>query len=143
MKKSSGFTLIEVMIVVAIIGILSAIAVPLYTDYITRSQLVEAHAGLQDYRVRMEQFYQDNRTYVGGGLGTCGATEPTGAKNFKYDCAAPDVNSYTATAAGSDGRVIGFTFTINQQNTRATTATAAGWSAANMATCWITRKGSC
>jgi type IV pilus assembly protein PilE len=142
MKRASGFTLIEIMIVVAIIGILAAIAVPQYTDYITRSQLVQAHAGLSDFRVRMEQFYQDNRTYDGAGLDNCGATAPAGAADFAFNCRSLG-QTYTAIATGSGGRVVGFTFTINEQNARATTAAKAGWAAANMNTCWITRKGSC
>jgi prepilin-type N-terminal cleavage/methylation domain-containing protein len=142
MKKASGFTLIEIMIVVAIIGILAAIAVPQYTDYITRSQLVQAHAGLSDFRVRMEQFYQDNRTYTGVALGTCGAAAPAGANNFTFTCDSAG-QTYTATATGSSGRVTGFVFTINERNVRATTNTMTGWGSADMATCWITRKGSC
>ena len=142
MKRQNGFTLIELLIVVAIVGILAAIAVPMYTDYILRSQLVEAHTGLSDLRVRMEQFFQDNRTYKGAGLGSCGATAPASAKNFKYDCQA-EANTYTATATGADGRVKDFTFTIDQQNTRATTAAKSGWESADMKTCWIQRKGSC
>ncbi len=141
MKNASGFTLIEIMIVVAIIGILAAIAVPQYTDYITRSQLVQAHAGLGDFRVRMEQFYQDNRTYDGAALGNCGAAAPAGATNFAFNCRSTG-QGYTAFADGSSGRVIGFSFTINEQNVRATTATPANWGGAQAA-CWITRKGSC
>ena len=142
-KRSSGFTLIELLIVVAIIGILAAIAVPMYVDHITRSQLVEGHTGLSDFRVRMEQFFQDNRTYSGGGLGGCGATTPATATNFGYNCASAG-QTYVATANGTAGRVVGFTFTINETNLRQTTATAAGWAPAAMpAPCWVTRKGSC
>lgn len=143
MKKSSGFTLIEIMIVVAIIGILAAIAIPQYTDYITRSQLVEGHTGLSDFRVRMEQFYQDNRTYDGAGLGNCGAATPANATNFTYTCRSTG-QGYTATATGSGGRVTGFVFTINETNVRQTTATPAGWAPATMpSNCFVTRKGSC
>jgi type IV pilus assembly protein PilE len=145
-KRQSGFTLIEIMIVVAIVGILAAIAVPQYTDHILRSQLVEAHTGLQDFRVRMEQFYQDNRRYDGAGLTGCGAAAPAGQQYFDFRCvpgAAP-AQTYTVFATGARGRVGGFVFTINEQNARQTTATKAGWAPAAMpANCWVTRKGSC
>ena len=141
MKKASGFTLIEILIVVAIVGILAAIAVPMYTEHITRSQLVEAHTGLSDLRVRMEQFYQDNRTYDGAALDNCGAGVPGVAKNFTFNCRSLG-QTYTATATGSAGRMVGFGFTINEQNVRATTATPANWGGAQ-ANCWISRKGSC
>lgn len=142
MKKASGFTLIEIMIVVAIVGILAAIAVPMYTDHIRRTQLVEAHTGLSDLRVRMEQFYQDNRTYDGAGLDNCGAAGPA-ATNFTFNCRSLG-QTYTATATGSGGRATGFTFTVNEQNIRQTTAAYTGWAPATMpANCWVTRKGSC
>jgi len=142
-KRQSGFTLIELMIVVAIVGILAAIAVPQYTDYILRSQLVEAHTGLQDMRVRMEQFYQDNRTYDGAGLDNCGAAAPAGQQFFNFNCRSLG-QTYTVTATGARGRVANFVFTINEQNVRQTTATKAGWEPAAMpAPCFVTRKGSC
>ena len=142
-KRQSGFTLIEIMIVVAIVGILAAIAVPQYTDYILRSQLVEGHTGLQDMRVRMEQFYQDNRTYDGAALDNCGAAAPAGRQFFDFNCRSLG-QTYTVTATGARGRVGGFVFTINEQNVRQTTATKAGWEPAAMpAPCFVTRKGSC
>lgn len=144
MKSASGFTLVELLVVVAIIGILASIAVPMYGDHVTRAQLVEAHAGLSDFRVRMEQYYQDNRSYIGTALGTCGASAPANATYFTYTCQAA-AQTYTATATGvSSGRTANFVFTINESNTRQTTNTKSGWAPATMpANCWVTRKGSC
>ena len=66
----------------AIIAILSAIAIPQYQDYVTRGELPEAQAGLGAYRVAMEQYYQDNRNY---GTGGCGAAAPA-YKYFTHSC---------------------------------------------------------
>ena len=50
----------------------AAIALPAYNDYTQRAKLTEAFTGMSDFRVRMEQFYQDNRRYDGPGLDGCG-----------------------------------------------------------------------
>ena len=101
MKQQRGFTIIELMIAVAIIAILAAIALPAYEDYVRRAKLTEAFTALADFRVRMEQFYQDNRRYDGGGLDGCGAAAPN-SKAFTFGCVpglAPS-QTYTITATG-------------------------------------------
>ena len=60
MKKrgKAGFTLIEAMVLVAVVGILVAIAIPNYSRYVTRGHLVEAGDAFAEFRIRMEQFYR-------------------------------------------------------------------------------------
>jgi type IV pilus assembly protein PilE len=135
LRHGRGFTLIEVMIVVAIIGILSAIALPAYTDYIIRGRLVDATNTLSAMRVGMEQFYQDNRTYVAGT--PCTAPAPAGA--FSFACTSVTATTWVATATGS-GTTADFAYTINQDGTMATTKLKAGWGTFPAA-CWIVRMG--
>jgi type IV pilus assembly protein PilE len=135
MRTQNGFTLIELMIVVAVIGILAAIGIPAYQDHVTRGKLVEATSALSDGRIKMEQFFQDNRTYAGG-------PAPAATANFTYSLnPTPTAAAYTIVATGS-GSVSTFTYTIDQSNAKRTTAAPSGWAAATMpANCWIVRKG--
>jgi type IV pilus assembly protein PilE len=141
--RPAGFTLIEAMVTVAIVAILGALAYPNYVDYITRSRIIEGTSKLSDFRVRMEQFFMDNRTYQNGAA--CGlADQLAGAKDyFDITCVAPTAMTYTVTAQGV-GPMSQFTYTVNQANTRRTAAAPAGWNMANQNICWITKKsGDC
>lgn len=64
MRKQSGFTLIEVMIVVVIIGILASIAFPNYQEYVIRSNRAEGQALLVDAAARQERYFAQNYTYA-------------------------------------------------------------------------------
>lgn len=63
-RRSPGFTLIELMIVVAIVGILAAIAYPSYQQYVIRSNRAVAKAALNQLASRQEAFYADRKTYA-------------------------------------------------------------------------------
>lgn len=143
-RRVRGFTLIELMVVVAIVGILAMIALPSYADYVRRSKIIEATRGLSDFRTRMEQYFLDNRTYVGGcaGAGGIKAKVQANVKTFTFACPTETATTFTLTATGVAAEGMnGFGYSVTQANVRATTATYWGKTSA---TCWVTRKdGTC
>ena len=131
-----GFTLVELMIVIVIVGILSAVALPSYRDYVIRSKIPEATANLAAKRVRLEQFYQDNQTYQAAP--DCD-NDSISSRYFTFSCSvAGSANGYTLQAVGKDS-MAGFTFTVDQSNSKATPSVPSGWTTST--SCWITAKG--
>lgn len=98
-NKQLGFSLIEVMIVVVILGILTSIAVPGYQEYVRRSQRAEGQAFLLDVAARQERFYAQNNSYMTAiddfaELGLSGTSSETG----KYTLSMSATDGYTLTA---------------------------------------------
>jgi type IV pilus assembly protein PilE len=142
MRRHQGFTLIEVMIVVAIIAILAAVAIPSYTEYIQRSRIIESTSTLASMRVKMEQYFQDNRSYVGACVAGTVAPTPIATQFFTYNCGPLTNGAYLVTATGI-GAMANFGFTIDQANNQRTTGVPPNWTMP-VAQCWVKKRdGSC
>jgi len=144
-QKNNGFTLIELMIVVAIIAVLSAIALPAYGDYVKRGRIVEALTPLADMEARMEQFFQDKRTYADACAAGTVAPKPKNTDFFQYNCSDLGTDTYTITATGKNN-MAGFAYSLKLAGgvvSRTTDALPSQWGTPSK-TCWSrSRGGSC
>ena len=132
-----GFTLIELMIAVAVVAILASVALPAYSAFVQRARVPTALVALLSYQVRMEQRFQDTRSYASGEV--CAIVPPV-VSGFTVTCSLTDGGSgYTATAVGA-GNMNGYTYTINDQGTRITVAHPRGVPSGN---CWSIRGSVC
>ena len=133
----------ELAIVLTVIAVLAAIAVPSYVQHLQRARLAEALTRLADHRVRMEQYFLDNRRYDDG-TGGCGAPASTATPSdrFALECTAT-ATSFTLAAVGVAGRDMQeFAYTVDEANNRRTPSLPAGWRTSDV--CWVVRHdGSC
>lgn len=137
-RGAQGFTLVELMIAVAVIGILTAVALPAYNEHVTRSRLTEAFSALAAAQPSAEQFWANGRTFEGFGVAN---GLPAASANFTYALTTGTASAYTIKATGT-GNAAGFSYTIDQSGTRATLTVPDGWT--RTATCWTDRKsGAC
>jgi type IV pilus assembly protein PilE len=151
-QRERAFTLLEMLITVATLSIIAAVALPNYIDYVTRSKIVEATSGLNDMRVRLGQYFADNRQYPTACVASAAGPAPAGklylpaaVKYFAFNCAL-SATTYTVTATGAtSGGMVGFVYTIDQASARKTTSLPPGWAGAGASSsCWVTRKsGDC
>ena len=137
-RTAGGFTLVELMIVVAIIAILAAVAIPQYRDYVVRSKIPDATSRLSTLQVQLEQYYQDNRTYVNAPA--CTADSST-SNYYNFSCSANTLTTYSLQAVGKN-TMAAFSYTVDQAGNKASTVgtgAPTGWTGST--TCWITNKG--
>ncbi|MGO1001616.1 type IV pilin protein [Lysobacter sp. CA196] len=105
-RLQRGFTLIELMVVVAIVAILAGIAVPAYQDSVRKSRRGQAKADLAEAAQAMERFYTMRNTYVGADLAVIGAPtkSPQGADTPQYTISlngAPTASAFSLQAVPS------------------------------------------
>ena len=106
-KKQLGFTLVELMITVAIIGILASVAYPSYTDSVLRSNRSEAQRELLRYANLQEQVYVDSRAYAVDmkGLGESTVKITTASKNYRIMVENQTATSFTLKAVAKLNQV--------------------------------------
>ena len=125
-RDAAGFSLIELLIAIAIVAVLATIALPSYREHLRRGAMEEITASIGTGRVALEQFFLDNRTYEDG---PC----PDGTEYFAVACES-DATTYTITATGS-GLMDDFVIDLDETGAR---STAGPW---GDAACWLSRKG--
>lgn len=124
MRARAGFTLLELMVGVAIVGILAAIAVPSYVSYLRRGKLSEGTGALSEMQVRMESYFQNTGSY--GVVPGCGITPGT-YTNFTLACVSANTGqSYVFTATGV-GSVAGTSYSVDSQGNKLTNGTSPCW----------------
>jgi type IV pilus assembly protein PilE len=149
-RSSAGFTMIELMITVAIVAILSAIAYPAYRNYVLRGQVVYATNALSALSANMERYFQDNRQYTtANGIANPCPTTPQLNGTFNVSCQSVTATTYVLQAVGQ-GSTQGFTYTLDYQGNQTTTIVApapsawlTGTAGCSGASSWETRAGTC
>lgn len=119
-KQSTGFTLIELMVTVAIVGILATIALPAYTDYVNRAKRGDGKAALMNAQLAQEKYRANNITYAADidDLGI-GADSPDGYYTIAVTAANATTYTLTATPDFTDAKC--GTLGINQAGTKTET----------------------
>jgi type IV pilus assembly protein PilE len=134
MRGTRGFTLIELMIAVAVLGILSGVAYPSYLSQVKKARRADARAALTAAAQSMERWYTERSTYAGATLGTSGIY-PTTSTNGFYTLSivsqtAAGFSLQAAPAGAQAGDACG-SFTYDQTGTKGVSGGTLGFSA-----CW-------
>lgn len=130
MKKSKyliqGFTLMELMIVVVVIGILAAIAYPAYTDHMIKTRRADGQAALMNLAALMEHYFTENNTYVGATPTALGVTSASQQGYYSVAVTTATATAFTLTATPQGAQTADTTcgsLTITNTNTKGPTTT--------------------
>ena len=115
--RERGFTLIELMVVVAIVAILAAVAVPAYTGQMRKSRRAEAHQVLTDLALRQEKWRANHATY--GSLADIGGTSPTPSGNYTIGAITFPASGTCPGTATAQGSANSFTITATATGAQA------------------------
>lgn len=144
MWRSKGFTLVELMIVVAIVGILTAIAYPSYSEYVLRGRRAEARTALLDLMQQQERYFTQNNSYLAFSTDNAGVTTPTTVPFKHYSGENPTSGHYYLSAAACTG--ININLCVNLTAAPKHTDAGAGTLAFNstgLKDCSVTDKSKC
>ena len=123
MRGARGFTLIELMIVIAVIAILAAVAWPSYQNYVIRGNRAAAQSFMMTIATRQEQYLLTNRSYTttvgAGGLGLTAPNETTG--RYTFAVTNPTTSSYTITATATGNQASDGDLTLSSDGTKTPT----------------------
>jgi len=126
------------MIVVAIIAILAAVAIPAYSDYVKRGRISDAVSKLADMQVKLEQLFQDRRSYADACTAGTVAPQPSNTPYFQFTCPTKTASQYKITATGIN-QMDGFVYSVLQDGSKQSSVPASWGSGSS--TCWVQSKG--
>lgn len=131
MRGKTGVTLIEVMIVVVIVGILAAVAIPAYNDYITRSRRSDAFTALETVRAAQEMYRAERGVYRNGNDFAAnllpGCSSNMAVPNYTISvtpATGTTLTTFTATATPQARQAGDFSFTVDQDGAKTCNGTA-------------------
>lgn len=131
-----GFTLVELIIAVAVVTILATVALPSYREHVAASRRADAKSALLAAAQALERYYTERGTYVGATLGSTGlypATSPQGYYTMAITTLSVDGYTLRATRSGGQTGDKCGNYTYNQAGTKGVALATTGYTAAK---CW-------
>ncbi len=139
--RQKGFTLVELMVVVLIVGLLAAVGVPQYAAHVAAGKMADAQGALSNHKSQMEQYFQDRRTYLAADGTSCGVAPAQASTQFFTVACAATAETFSSTAtAGANSNLTGLAFTLNHLGAKSTTLSgtttcATGWAKKKTGVC--------